>query len=319
MDEMTRTSPAIVFPGMSPFRFVDVGKFLLINPFARELVADANAVLGYSVVDFFREAEGDYSEPAQVAYLLTSLALAQWAEQEYDGVPDYCTGPGFGEVPASVYAGSLSFTDGVRLSARLGRCFADFFANDYSDIVTHAFVRMPEAKVADMLTELGELGEWSDVACYIDTDFYLVSLRARNLAWLKKKIRGNGGLSLYTTRPPLHSVVFEPLRRKVEDEVFDGLTFRDALLPIVDDHDGGVLRDGADVRNLLLDSIIRPLRWPSVAATLEQLGVGSLWVAGPDTLFGRVRSTTSRFDVVSVNPRLALQPRRRGAGPSHVG
>ena len=66
------------------------------------------------------------------------------------------------------------------------------------------------------------------------------------------------------------------------------------------------------------DSIVKPLRWPHVVSSLEQLGVRKLWVAGPDTLFGRVRAITSRFEVVTVNPRLALQPRRRGAGPSRV-
>ena len=72
------------------------------------------------------------------------------------------------------------------------------------------------------------------------------------------------------------------------------------------------------MRTLLLYCIVKPMRWPDVVHTLADNGVRKLWVAGPDTLFGRVRVTTSRFEVVTVNPRMALQPRRRGAGPSRV-
>lgn len=318
MDEATGPGSAIVFPGMSPCRFADFGKFLLLNPFARRLTAEAGDRLGYPLIDRFRDAEGDYSEYAQVGFMLTCVALAEWAEQEYGISPDYCTGPSFGEKPASVYAGSLTFSDAVWMTAELARCLTEFFATEYTDVVTHSFVRTPEDKLDEALAELAARGEWHDISCYIDHDFYMVSLRERNLDWLKDAVRGMGGLSLYTMRPPLHSRAFGALRRKVEDEVIGDLRFHDPLLPIIADQDGSILRSGEQVRTMLLDSIVKPLNWLQVVSSLEQLGVRKLWVAGPDTLFGRVRATTSRFEVVTVNPRLALHPRRRGTGPSHV-
>lgn len=318
MDEPHRTSAAIVFPGMSPCRFADFAKFLLINPFARRLIKEADDLLGYSLVDRFRTAEDDYSEYAQVGFMLTCLALAEWGEQELGISADYCTGPSFGEKPATVYTGSLTFPDAVWMTVKLARCLTEFFATELTDVVTHSFVRIPQEKLRDALAELDKRGEWSDISCYIDHEFHMVSLRERNLDWLKQVVRAMGGLSLYTMRPPLHSRAFGALRRKAEDEVLGDLAFHDPLLPIVADQDGSVVRSGEAVRTMLLDSIVSPLRWPDVAESLAGLGVGKLWVSGPDTLFGRVRATTSRFDVVTVNPRLALQPRRRGAGPSRV-
>jgi [acyl-carrier-protein] S-malonyltransferase len=318
MHEASRPGTAIVFPGMSPARFADVGKFMLINPFARRLVAQANERLGYSLVDRFRETEGDYSEFAQVGFMLNSVALAQWAEQELGIDADYCAGPSFGEKPASVYAGSLPFSDAVWMTAALARCLDEFFTTEYQDVVTHSFVRTPEEKLTEVLADLTDLGEWHDISCYIDEDFFMVSLRERNLDWLKRKIRGIGGLSLYTMRPPLHSRAFEALRRKAEDEVIGTLRFEAPLLPMIADQDGAVLRTGEQVRTMLLDSIVMPMRWVDVVRTLEQLGVGRVCIAGQDSLFGRVRCTTSRFEVVAVSPRLALQPRRRGAGPARI-
>jgi malonyl CoA-acyl carrier protein transacylase len=318
MDDSSRTAGAIVFPGMSPARFADVGKFMLLNPFARKLIADTDKRLGYSLVERFRETEGDYSEYAQVAFMVNCLALAQWAEHELGIDPDFCTGPSFGGKPASVYAGSLPLPDAVWMTARLACLMDEFFATEYQDVVTHSFIRTPEQKLADVLAELGDLGEWHDISCYIDHDFYMISLRERNLDWFKQRIRSIGGMSLYTMRPPLHSGAFEALRRRAEDEVLGELTFTDPLLPVVADSDGAILRTGDEIRTMLLDCIVKPLRWPDVVTTLEHVGVGTVCVAGPDSLFGRVRATTSRFDVVAVNPRLALQPRRRGAGPTRV-
>ena len=309
----TEGTEAIVFPGMAPSRFADVGKFMLVNPFARKLIAAADERLGYSLVDSFRGADGDYSEYAQVAFMVNCLALAQWAEHELGVRPSVVAGPSFGEKPAVVYAGSLSFADGVWLTARLARCLEEFFATEHTDVVTHSFVRTPEERLREVLAALAARGEWYDISCYIDHDFYMISLRERNLDWLQREIRGIGGLSLYSMRPPMHSAAFGALRRKAEDEVLGELSFADPTLPVVADQDGAVIGSAAGVRTMLLDSFVRPLRWPDVVATLKGLGTRKVCVSGPDSLFGRVGCTTSNFEVVAVNPRLAMQPRRRGS------
>ncbi|HEX6352585.1 ACP S-malonyltransferase [Actinophytocola sp.] len=311
----SRSGTALVFPGMAPARFADVGRFMLINPFARELVAAADERLGYSLVDRFRDNDGDYTEYAQVAFMVNCLALAWWAEHELGVSPQFCTGPSFGEKPAAVHIGALSFSDGVWMTAALARCMDEFFATEYQDVVTHSFVRTPEEAVSEVLAELNALGEWCDISCYVDHNFYMVSLRERNLEWLQRKVRAIGGLSLYTMRPPMHSSAFGALRRKAEDEVLGDLPFADPVLPVIADQDGTVVRTGAGVRAMLLDSFTRPLRWPAVVDRLKQLGVGTVCVSGPDSLFGRVPCTTSNFEVVAATPRLAMSPRRRGTVP----
>jgi malonyl CoA-acyl carrier protein transacylase len=318
MDTTSEPPTAVVFPGMAPSRFADVSKFMLINPYARKLVAAADKRLGYSLIERFRDAEGDYSHYAQVSFMINCLALAQWAEQELGIEPAYCTGPSFGEKPAAVYSGALEFSDGVWMVAELARCMDEYFATQYSDVVTHSFVRVPQEKLTEMLSELTDGGVWCEISCYIDHDFAMVSLQERNLDWFKKKIRSLGGMSLYTMRPPLHADVFGALRRKAEDEVLGDLPFTDPTLPVIADQDGSVISTGAQVRTMLLDSVVKPLRWPDVVGSLRELGVLRVCVAGPDSLFGRVRCTTEAFEVVAVNTRLALQPRRRGAGPGKI-
>ena len=311
--EADRTGTAFVFPGMSPIRFADVGKFLLIDSRARRLVAGADERLGYSLVDRLRTTEGDYTEYSQVAFLVTCLALAEWAERELGVEPEVCAGPSFGEKPLAAYTGALSFSDAVWMTARLARCLEEYFATAHRDVVTHSFARTPEPQLAEVLAELSECGAWYDVSCYIDHDLHMVSLREKHLEQLQQGIRAVGGMSLYTMRPPMHSSAFTALRRKAEAEVLDGLRFADPVLPVVADQDGAVVRTGEGIRTMLSESFVRPLRWPDVVGTLKRLGVGTVYVCGPDSLFGRVACTTGAFEVVQVSPRTALMPRRRGA------
>src|SRR5690242_18908466 len=132
MDSASAPGTAVVFPGMAPSRFAEVGKFMLINPFARRLIAAADQRLGYSLVERFRSTEGDYSHYAQISFMINCLALAQWAEQELGIVPEYVTGPSFGEKPSSVYSGSLEFSDGVWMVAELARCMDEYFATQWN-------------------------------------------------------------------------------------------------------------------------------------------------------------------------------------------
>ncbi|MET9251978.1 acyltransferase domain-containing protein [Nonomuraea sp. NPDC003709] len=309
MTSATSPRTAMVFPGMGPVQFADVAEFMRGDPAARRLIAAADDVLGYSLVDRFQESRNDYSEAAQVAFMVNCVALADWAERTLGVEPVVCVGPSFGGKAAAAYSGALSFEDAVRMTAGLARCTDDYFAHEHRDIVTHSFVRTPEPGLREVLAELDERGEWYDLSCYIDHDFYMLSLAEPQVEWLQRRVRAIGGLPLYTMRPPMHSAAFQALRRRAEEEVLDGLRFADPRLPVVDDHDGALLTTGDGVRTMLLDGFVRPLRWPEVVAALRRLEVARVCVSGPDSLFGRVAVTRENFAVTPVNPRLAMMPR----------
>jgi [acyl-carrier-protein] S-malonyltransferase len=313
MDNEQRPDTAILFPGMGPSSFTDVAKFMLVNPFARKLVAIADEVLGYSLVDRYQRAEGEYSEYAQIAFMVNCVALGQWAQGRMETAPGYVVGPSFGGRAAAVHAGVLSFPDAVRMTARLASCMDEYFAREHPGLVTHSFVRVSEEKVTEVLQELESQGEWYDISCYIDHDFFMVTLSENALEWLTQRLRSLGGLSLYTMKPPMHSHLFRPLRDQVEREIFGELAFTDPVVPVVADQDGTVVTTGAGVRGMLLDGFVRPVRWPAVVDSLMALGVGSIHVAGQDGMFSRVPCTTRNFEVVPITPRAVMQPVRRAA------
>ncbi|MER6597077.1 ACP S-malonyltransferase [Streptomyces parvus] len=300
---------AIVFPGMGPQDFAVSGKFLLIDPVASRLLAEASDTVGYDVFARYRDSASDYSEEAQIAFLVVCLALARRAETTQGLSPRLCAGPSFGGKGAAVYSGALSFTDAVRLTSQLARYEAAFFAEECPGIVTHSFARTPRAVLDAIGAELTAAGEWHEISCHIDDDFFMLSLREERLEWLQKMLRAEGGMPLYTMNPPMHASLFAPLRDRVEAELFADLSFADPRIPVVADQDGSVVTTADGVRTMLLDGFVRPVSWPAVVDTLLRSGVRDLCVAGPDSLFSRVPRTTRNFTVDQIGPQSVLRPR----------
>lgn len=306
----TASRTAIVFPGMGPSKFAEVGKFLLLDPFARARLAEADQALGTSVFDNFREQTDDYSEFSQVAFLVNSMAMADRAEETLGVIPDICVGPSFGQKAAAAYVGSLPFAEVVRLTAELARLEEDFFGREYTDVVTHSFVRTPEERLAEILADFDERGVWYEFSGHLDRGFTMLSLRETELEELKERISKAGGYSMYSMRPPVHAPAFAALRRRAEEEVFSRYAFADPKLPVVTDQDGTVINSADELRTMMLDTFDRPINWPAVVAALKDSGVSRVCVTGPDNLFHRLDCTKDNFEVEAVGLPKRSRPRR---------
>lgn len=308
-----RSGAALVFPGMSPSKFADAAKFMLVNPVARKLVKQADEALGYSLVARYKETEGDYSEYAQVAFLVNCLALAEWAGERFDPHPEVIVGPSFGGKAAAVHSGALGFQEAVVMTAKWARALEAYFAEHHQDVVTHSFTRTPREELDKILAELDERGAWYEIANHVDADFWMLSVHRPVLDWLNQRLRSAGGMPLYTMYPPMHCSAFTDLRATVDSEILAPLHWSDPHTPVIADQDGSVRTTADGVRTMLLDGFTRPVRWPDVVEALLARDVGKIYLSGLDSLFGRVPITTTNFEVVSFNPRTAVMPRRKSS------
>jgi [acyl-carrier-protein] S-malonyltransferase len=295
---------------MSPAGYADLAKFMMVSPRARRLREVADSVLDYSLMDEYRKASEAYSEASQVAFLISCFALAEWAQQELGIEPCLCSGASFGEKAAIAYTGSLTFSDTVRLTVRMSRCEEAYFRLEHQDVVTQSVARIPGESLREILADMTGRGEWSDISCFIDDDLFMVSMRERSLEKFTGAVRAVGGIPLGVMRPPMHSSAFSPLRQRMADEVLADFRFADPRLPIVSDQDGSVVDTADKAKSLLLSGITQPVNWPDALRSMRERGISKLYIAGPDALFGRVRSAAGSFDVVTVNQRMALRPKR---------
>jgi [acyl-carrier-protein] S-malonyltransferase len=299
---------AVVFPGMGSSTFAEVGRFMVLDRYARQRIAVADEVLGQSLLAGFRAAEGVYDVFAQVAFLVNSLALADRAEREYGLRPDFCVGASFGQRAAAAYVGSLDFADAIRLTVGLARCEEEYFAAEPDDLVTHCFIRVPDQPFRTLVDQFSGRGEWIEISGHLDEGSYLVSLRADVLEELIAEVRELGGYSMQTMRPPVHARRFTPLRAKAEAEVFSRYGLAEPSMPVIADQDGRLVDSAADLRTMLADTFDRPIDWPAVVRGLIAQGVGTIHVTGPDLLFHRLDVTTANFHVIPVTPKTAAKP-----------
>ncbi len=291
---------AIVFPGMGPSDFASVGRFMVLDPYVRARLAEADEVLGYDLLEAFYGSEDAYSEYTQVAFLVNSLALADRAVGEHGLRPEFCVAPSFGQRAASVFTGALGFADGVRMTAELARCETEFFRTRFADVVTHTVVRVERSTVDGLLEGLADRGEYSG---FLDDDFFMVSLREPMLAEFTEGVRAAGGYSLATIRPPVHARSFTALRELAARDVLDRYPIAAPRLPVIADSTGAVVDSAEAMRTMLLDTFDRPIDWPSVVATLRRLGVDRLVFTGPDALFRRLDRTKRNFTVTGFDPK----------------
>lgn len=305
---MTEAATAVVFPGMGSSTFAEVGRFMVLDRYARRRIEAADEVLGESLLAGFRAAEGVYDAFAQVAFLVNSLALADRAGDEHGLRPDFCVGASFGQRAAAAYVGSLDFADAIRLTVELARCEDEYFAAEPDDLVTHCFVRVPDAPFRQLVDAFSARGDWIELSGHLDEGSYLVSLRSDVLDELIAEVRVLGGYSMQTMRPPVHARRFTPLRAKAEAEVLSRFPLDEPSIPVIADQDGRLVRTAAELRTMLADTFDRPIDWPAVVRGLLAQGVGTIHVTGPDLLFHRLDVTTANFHVIPVTPKTAAKP-----------
>nr|UUG66799.1 Ktm16 [Streptomyces sp.] len=301
------SATALVFPGMGPSNFSEVGKFMVLDPYTRRRLQEADEALGYRLLDRFYASDSDYSEYTQLAFLVNSIALADRSVETLGMRPEICVGPSFGQKAAAVYAETMSFSDALRMTAETARCEAEFFATEYTDTVTQSVARTPRAQLEELVAELNDRGELCEISGYMDSTFFLVTLRESALDGFTAAVRAMNGHPMYTMRPPVHARAFAALRAKAEREVFSRYRIDDPALTVVADQDGRIVDTADAVRTMLLDTFDRPVDWPAAVDALRGLGVEHVVVTGPDNLFRRLACTTSHFQVTAFDPKSTVR------------
>ena len=122
---------AILFPGQGA-QTVGMGRVLVEKyPEVRQLYATANEILGYDIAKLCSdgpEEELDTTVVSQPAIFLTSIAALEALKNESPEVllaAEATAGLSLGEYTALVFAGVLSFEDGLKIVQKRGRAMQD--------------------------------------------------------------------------------------------------------------------------------------------------------------------------------------------------
>ena len=253
-----------------------MGRELFADPEVVALYASADDSLGLPLSQIIFEGPDEALQATPVqqpAILLTSIAYLQ-ALRKRGLLPDcdFVAGHSLGEYAAMVAAGSLDFTDALRLVRRRGELMQEHGAGAMA-----AILGLPAEDVVAVAHDAG-----AQVANYNAPDQTTVSGRADAVerAIVLAKERGAKRAILLPVSGAFHSMLMTPVAEAMRP-LIAGARFAEGRVPLVANIDARLLRDVEELRRELVDQICGSVRWVDVVQTLGRAGVTTFYEIGP--------------------------------------
>lgn len=291
---------AIVFPGLAPSTYETVKDFVEENPYARRRFAEADEVLGFSLIDAFKDAQEEDWEINECAFLVNTVALADYAVDHFSLDPAYCVGSSFGATAGAVFTGSITFREALWLSYQSTvreKAYADKNLKGYqSDFI----YRYPLEKARKLVKEYAQKGEWLEIASYLSDDLMAVCGKEHVIQEVKKRVRQEKGISLFTMNRLIHCSELKEIREQLGREVHSQVTFGPARIPMISDIDGSIFDQPHTIKTTLLDEYDRAIRLDLAIETMKQAGIEKVHIIGPRNIFGPLMRDA--FDVQLISP-----------------
>ena len=282
---------ALLFPGQGS-QFVGMGKTLADQfPSARAMFEEADAALGFALSELcFAGPEETLRLTENQQPALVTVSTAAWSVLREHGIePDYVAGHSLGEYSALVAAGSLKFSDAVRLVRQRGRYMQEAVPPGVGAMA--ALLKLPEGKLEEILEQAAQ-GEVVSAANFNSPDQVVIAghagavQRAMELA----KAAGARRAVPLPVSAPFHCALMKPAQERLAVDL-RATEFLDPRVPLINNVAAREVRTGAEARQGLIDQVSSPVRWTESMRRLEAAGVELAIETGPGgVLSGLLRS-----------------------------
>jgi len=258
---------------------------------ARAVFEKADRVLGFSLSRLCFDGPAEalaLTENTQPAILTVSVAA--FAVLREKGLrPDFVAGHSLGEYSALIAAGSLAFADALRLVRNRGRYMQEAVPVGVGAMA--ALLKLPAERLAEVISGAAQ-GEVLAVANLNSPDQVVIAghagavERAIELA----KAAGARKAVLLPVSAPFHCPLMVPAQQRLRPEL-EATEFRDLEVPLVNNWQARLVRDGAEARRGLCEQIPNPVLWQQSVRVLADQGVTRFIEVGPgNVLTGLLRS-----------------------------
>ena len=292
---------AYVFPGQGS-QFSGMGKNLYDNdPAAKELVEQANDILGFRISDIMFSGTNEELKQTNVTQPAIFLHSVM-AYRTLDAKPDMVAGHSLGEFSALVANNVLSFSDALKLVAI--RAAAMQRACEMNPSTMAAVLALADEKVEEICAAVqAKTGEVVVAANYNCPGQLVISgsLKGIEIACEEMKAAGAKRALVLPVGGAFHSPLMLPAKEELA-EAIEAATFSPATCPVYQNVVAKAVTDPAEIKKNLIDQLTGAVRWTQSVQAMIADGATQFTEAGPGkVLQGLVQKINKEMVVNGAN------------------
>jgi [acyl-carrier-protein] S-malonyltransferase len=288
---------AFLFPGQGA-QTVGMGSQAAQSiPAARRLYDRANEILGYDLARLCFEGpaeELDSTVVSQPALFVTSLAAIELLRSRSPEVVLSCqatAGLSLGEYTALVFAGAMEFEDALRVVAVRGDAMQE--ASDTTPSGMVSILGLERAQVEDLCEKAGA-GETLQIANLLCPGNIVIS--GTNAACERAAELATAAGAMKAVPLAVAGAFHTPIMESAVERLAEALaaaTIVRPTIPVISNVDAQPHFDPQEIRQLLMQQVVSPVRWEDSLRYLLADGYDQFYEVGP----GRVlRGLLKRLD-----------------------
>ena len=275
---------AFLFPGQGA-QHVGMGKVIASKiPAARALFDRANEILGYDLAALCFEGPAerlDTTVVSQPALFVSSLAAVEMLRAEKPELVEQCqmaAGLSLGEYTALVFAGAMTFEEGLRVVQRRGEAMQQASDANPSGMVSALVLNDEQvAKVRDDASAAGQI--W--IANYLCPGNTVLSGDKPACAKAAELIEAaGGGARALTVAGAFHTPLMSSACGQLE-EVLRTVEIKTPRIPVVSNVDAKPHDSPERVRDILVKQVTQPVLWEKCVRELLAQGCDQFYEVGP--------------------------------------
>ena len=277
---------AFLFPGQGAQAVGMAQELVEQLPAAAALFTQASEILGYDLGQLCAQGPAEKlntTDHSQPALFVASLAALESLKASDPQTVDACTataGLSLGEYTALVFAGVMSFEDGLRVVQQRGSAMQA--AAQQADSTMVSLLGLSTDDVQQLVDSCREDGEVLQIANYLCPGNIVVSGSRTACERIQVSAVEAGAMKAIplAVAGAYHTEVMqaavEPLR-----QVLENVTLNAPRIPVISNVDASVHSDPEIIRQHLVQQVVSPVRWEECMGTLLNKEIDQFYEIGP--------------------------------------